>query len=289
MASASKRLVGLDRVAGSNFSYQHLGFERFLDDMVELDRRHVELWGVAPYLHITQLTADDLGRIRRQLQDRALSVVCLTPEQVMYPVNIASPVDGLRTGSIAMFRRAVEVCVELESPLLFLTAGRGFEDEPRGDAWRRSVDSIREIARYADSHGIECVLEPLQRVESNLVLSAADARQMLDDVDAPNLGVTLDTVAMVAAGDSIADYVSLFGAQLRHVHLIDGCPTGHLAWGDGELPLGEYLTALGEVEYHGFMTVELFGDGSYALDPLPALRRSYAAISAACAQSAGAR
>lgn len=285
MASASSRRIGLGQVAGSNFSYQHLGFECFLDDMVTLERTHVELWGIAPHLHIPHVGADDLRRIKRMMAERWLNVVCLTPEQVMYPVNLASPVDWVRESSIAMFCRAVEVCVELESPLLFLTAGRGAENEPREDAWRRSVESIREVVGYAAAHGIGCVLEPLQRTESNLVLSAPDARRMLDDVDAPTLGVTLDTVAMVAAGDTVADYVSAFGERLRHVHLIDGCPTGHLAWGDGELPLGQYLTALDDAGYDGFMTVELFGDGSYALDPLPALRQSYAAIDAASPRS----
>jgi len=126
MASASKHGITTSQVAGSNFSYQHLSFDRFLNDMATLERQHVELWGIAPHLHIPQLAADDLARVKRKLRERELSVVCLTPEQVMYPVNLASPVDWLRESSIALFRRAVEVCVELESPLLFLTAGRGF-------------------------------------------------------------------------------------------------------------------------------------------------------------------
>lgn len=283
MASANSRRVGLDQVAGSNFSYQHLGFERFLNDMVALERTHVELWGIAPHLHIPLLDADDLARIRRMLAERQLRIACLTPEQVMYPVNLASSTPWLRESSVAMFRRAVEVCIELESPLLFLTAGRGCEDEPVADAWGRAVESIREVVEYAARHGVGCVLEPLQRTESNLVLSAADADRMLADVEEPTLGVTLDTVAMAAAGDTVADYVTRFGTRLKHVHLIDGRPTGHLAWGDGELPLGEYLTALRDAEYEGFMTVELFGDGRYARDPLPALWQSYAAIAAASA------
>ncbi len=43
-----------------------------------------------------QLTLADLRRVKRQLDERGLSVECFTPEQVMYPVNIASSADWLR-------------------------------------------------------------------------------------------------------------------------------------------------------------------------------------------------
>jgi protein FrlC len=32
-----------DRITGSNFAYQHLSLERFLDDMATLEREHLEL------------------------------------------------------------------------------------------------------------------------------------------------------------------------------------------------------------------------------------------------------
>jgi protein FrlC len=280
--------IRLEQVTGSNFSYQHLPFERFLDDMVDLGRDRLELWGIAPQLHVPQLSDGEARGIRRRLAERGLAVHCLTPEQVIYPVNVASPVPWLRASSIATFRRAAELCVELEAPLLFLTPGRGFEDEPADAAWRRSVDAIGEIAAYAHTLGLDCVLEPLQRVESNLVNDVAALARMLDEIAAPNLGAALDTVAMATAGDTVDGYFDALGERIRHVHLIDGKPNGHLAWGDGELPLGEYLEALGRHGYDGCLTFELFGDGSYAFDPRPALDRCFAAVERALAAAAAA-
>lgn len=270
--------ISLHQVTGSNFSYQHLPFERFLDDMVELGRERVELWGIAPQLHIPQLSTGEARGIRRRIAERGLTVHCLTPEQVIYPVNVASPSPWLRESSIAMFRHAAELCVELEAPLLFLTPGRGFENEAPDAAWQRSVDAIGEIAGYASTLGVDCVLEPLQRVESNLVNDSAALARMLDDIAAPNLGAALDTVAMATAGETVDDYFAALGDRIRHVHLIDGKPNGHLAWGDGELPLAEYLDGLGRHDYTGFMTFELFGDGTYAFDPRAALERCFAAV-----------
>lgn len=258
---------------GANFAFQHHRFEYFLEAMSELGFGAVELWGVAQHLDLFHETDARVAQVRNQLDAHGLAVVCLTPEQVMYPVNIASGDPELRAASLHRFRRAADICVGLGAPHLFVTPGRGYEDEPRADAWRRSADSLREIAEYAGSLGVTCLLEPLQRVESNLVLDSRDLRGMLDDVGRDDVGVVLDTVAMASAGETVADYVEAFGSRIAHVQLVDGTPTGHLAWGEGSLPLDQYVTELAQYGYTGTVTFELFGDGSYALDPLTAWRR----------------
>src|SRR5690554_3012915 len=227
--------ISLDQITGSNFSYQHMTFERFLDDMVKLGRQKLELWGIAQHLDVPQFSFADARRMRQQLAERGQSVHCITPEQVMYPVNLASGVEGIRSRSVATMKKAADICVELEAPLLFLTAGRGFEDQPREDAWQRAVDGLGEVGAYAQSLGIDCVIEPLQRHESNLVTDSSGLAELLDEVKLPNLYVALDTVAMAVAGETVDDYFGTFGDRVRHVHLIDGNPAGHMAWGDGEL------------------------------------------------------
>lgn len=281
MMPDASRTPLLERVNGSNFAYQHLPLARCFDDLAELGRTRVELWGIAPHAHVPWMSDADAWGIRDAAAARGLEIACFTPEQVAYPVNLASPDARLRAESVAMFRRAAELAAGLGAGLLFVTAGRGGEDEPREAAWTRAVDAIGEIAAYAGSLGLDCVLEPLQRVESNLVNTAADAAHLLDDIVASNLGVALDTVAAAVAGDTVDDYFAALGDRVRHVHLIDGSPSGHLSWGDGSLPLGDLIAALDRNGYAGLATVELFGDGRYALDPKPVLARSLAAIAAA--------
>ncbi|MFC5946529.1 TIM barrel protein, partial [Micromonospora harpali] len=174
--------LSLRQITGSNFAYQHLPFERFLDDAADLGREQVELWGIAPQLHVPQLSDAEARAIRRRAESRGLTVRCLTPEQVMYPVNVASPVTWLRAASIGMFRRAAELCAELGAELLLLTPGRGFENEPVEAAWRRSADAIGETPAYAGTLGVTCVVEPLQRVESNLVNDSRALARMLDEI-----------------------------------------------------------------------------------------------------------
>lgn len=261
------------RFVGANFAFQHYRFEHFLDVMNGFGFTAIELWGVAPHLDLFHEDDARVRRVRRELDEHGLSVVCFTPEQVAYPVNIASGDDTLREASVRRFRRAAEIAAALGAPYVFLTSGRGYEDEPRADAWRRSAESLSTIAEHAASVGVRCLLEPLQRVESNLVLNAADMRRMLDDVGRDDVDVVLDTVATATAGDTVAGYVETFGSRIGHVQLVDGAPAGHLAWGDGSLPLGDDVDELVRLGYGGTMTFELFGDGSYALDPVAAWTR----------------
>jgi protein FrlC len=268
------------KICGSNFSYYRFTFERFLDDMASLNLEAIEIWGVAPHLHVDEVTSEDLRALKRKIAERGLKMVCFTPEQILYPINIAAEEDRLRSRSVDFFRRSIEICAELECPFLFLTSGSGYEDRPRAPAWRRSADSLGRIAEHAAKHGVTGVLEALQPRESNLVLNANDIRKMLDDVAAPNLKVALDTVAMAVAGDSVEVYRRLFNSDLVHAHFIDGTPAGHLAWGDGELPMEAYLRDLAEADYTGYLSLE-FGTGRYRLNPIEPVRQSTERIRAA--------
>lgn len=260
-------------ICGSNFSYHHHRFETFLDDMEALDLRSIELWGVAPHFHVPTITDAEVKDVSRRLDERGMKVVCLTPEQVLYPVNIASGDSTLRTASIDMFKRAAQICAQMGSPYLFLTPGRGYEDETLEEGWERSAESLSIVGEYAASLGVPCLFESLQRFETNLVKSLEDMRRMVNDMDDSNYQFVLDTVAMSAAGDTIDDYFKAFPGKIAHVHLVDGTPSGHLAWGDGDLPLYKFVEQLESHGYDNFVTFEVFGNGSYALRPRRTLER----------------
>lgn len=256
------------QLIGANFSFQHYPFEKAAEIIRGFGVTEIELWGIAPHLDLFHADAARVARVKAILNDNGLSTWCFTPEQVIYPINIASGDGQLRRDSIDRFRHAADICAELGGRYLFLTTGRGFESEPRERAWADAAESLREITGHAQACGIRCLLEPLQRVETNVVTNATDLSRMLADLASPIMDVVLDTVGMATAGDTVSDYLRLFGDRLAHVQLVDGTPAGHLAWGDGNLPLGTYLEELAAAGYRGKLTFEPFGNGSYALDPV---------------------
>jgi protein FrlC len=261
------------QVAGMNMHYVFYPFECFLDAVVRCGISRVEVWGGAPHAQVEELTPRRVTRLRREIELRGLEVVCFTPEQCVYPVNLAAAERGLRRRSVRYFAQAVRAAAELGTGKLLITSGWGYFNEPTDEAWKRSRESLSEVAEVAGENGVTLALEPLQRTESNLVTSLDSLGAMLGELCSPHARACLDTVAMAAAGDTIAAYFDRLGGDLVHVHLTEGDPTGHLAWGDGKLPLGDYLHELGERGYRGSLTLEI-GDERYVRDPEAATRRA---------------
>ncbi len=267
------------QLIGANFSFQHHPFRWVVEQLQAMGLKRMELWGVAPHLDLFHADRGRLSDVRLILNDNGMSVHCFTPEQVLYPVNIASGDKAYRQKSVECFLRAADISAELGAHYLFLTAGRGFECESPERAWSHSLESMESITAHAAKLGLRCLLEPLQRTESNIVNNVADLQRFWQALNKDHVDLVLDLVAMAAAGDQVADYFSRFGKRLAHVHVVDGTPAGHLAWGDGNLPLDAYLAEIRQKSFQGTLTFEPFGNGSYALDPVAVWQRCLNAIS----------
>lgn len=264
------------RFAGMNIHYFRQEFARFLRDLTALEIERVEMWGGMPHLSPEDVEIAEIAAIRRQIAGHGLSLICFTPEQCLYPINLASDHVRTRQRSLAYFRRSLDIAAELGAPEMLVTAGWSYADADPAEGWNRARDALGELARRAEALGIGLLLEPLSLTESNLITTAENLVRMRREIASPVIGAILDLNAMAAAGDTPDDYLSRFGRDLRHVHLCDGTPEGHLAWGDGTLPMGDYLNALLDGGYEGSFTFELVTQ-AYWLDPLSALARSLAA------------
>ena len=271
------------QIAGMNLAYVFFPLTYFLDAMVEFGIESIELWGGMPHLYADDVSAADVSRLRREIERRDLNLVCYTPEQCAYPVNWAADDDSVRDRSLRYFARRLEMAAELGAQLMLVTSGWGYRTGPLGEAWKRSRDSLQCVASKASALGIRLVLEALQPVESNLVVDLASLERMLAEIDSEAIGVCLDTVAMAVADETIDQYFVAFGGALSHIHLNDGDPAGHLTWGDGSLPLADYLEQIARHNYRGHLTLEI-ADERYRLDPDEATRRGLAAVRRALAQ-----
>ena len=282
MATLASRKLSSAQIAGANYPYMRSPLTQFLDDMVRLEVRDVEIYAAGPHLYLDDVTPSDIDAIGRELAARELHPICLTPEQVIYPINIAARESTIRQRSLRYFKKAIDVCVALECPMIFLTSGWGYVEEDPDEVWKRSAAALAEIVAYGQSRGVSSVMETLQPTESRIINSATTLKAMIDMIGSPALKPAIDTVAMAVAGKSVSDYRRLFGENIGHVHLIDGAPDGHLVWGDGKLPLGRYLAELGELGYSGHMGLEVIAF-QYWGDPTAAMTRHIERIRAALA------
>ncbi len=123
---------------------------------------------------------------------------------------------------------------------------------------RRTIfsDAIGELARLADHRGIRLGLESAAE-------SGATLRAFLESKGTPALAASVDPGALLAAGIDPVLTVRELGPWVAHAYATDGGsparpsavahPRGH-GFAPGVLDWEEYLGALEEVNYHGFLT-----------------------------------
>lgn len=267
------RKIERAQIAAMNIHYRYFPLKYFLDSSVENGFKNIELWAASPHFYIEDLGPKDVVRVRNDIEKRGLKLICFTPEQCVYPINIAAEEMLIRERSIKYFEKAINISVDLGCKLVLVTSGWGYFSQPADQAWKRSRDSLVKLSRKAEGAGVTLVLEPLRVDESNLVTDLATLTKMLNEISSDALKGMIDTIPMALAGEAIIDYSRALGKDLLHIHFIDGKPRGHLVWGDGVLPLKEYMNALESIEYRGCLTLEIT-DAAYYVEPHLAEARS---------------
>ncbi len=117
------------------------------------------------------------------------------------------------------------------------------------------VDILRDLAEYAEKHGVLLGLEPINRFETSFITTAEQAVELVDRVNRPACKIMLDTFHMNIEENSLGDAIRLAGPRLIQVHSNEnnrGTP------GAGHVPWKEISQALKEINFDGVFVIESF-------------------------------
>ncbi|MCS7464225.1 TIM barrel protein [Paenibacillus doosanensis] len=267
------------KLANMNQNYHRYPLEYFLDSTVRTGLEAIELWAGTPHLYVDDASAQEVAGVLKQIKQRNLELVCFTPEQAIYPINLSAKDDACRKRSIEYFRKCISVTNALECPKMLVIVGFGFYSEPEEEAWKRAAQSLHVLAQDAEQSGVTLVLESMSNIGSNVIYNLDTLQRMHAQVNSPAMKVMLDTIPMVLAGETIEEYGAAFGNELVHVHFLDGdgLTTAHLAWGEGKFSLDNFIDGLKTINYNGYLTLEHISP-KYNWDPEAAVRQSLKSI-----------
>lgn len=258
------KLLRLEQLTGMNIHYRYYTLEDCFRFLNKLGFKSVEIWSSPYHFYLNHLNYQDTKKIKKMSREYDLNIVCITPEQNNpKPHNIAAGNDEIKKRTLEYFKNAIRVANEFECNRVVVTSGWAFYSENKEEAWKRSVEMLNNLCEFAKENGVILALEALQPQESILVNDILSLKRMLEDVASEQLKVTIDMGAMAKAGETIQDYFDAFGDRVVHTHFVDGKPTGHLAWGDGERNLVEDLKSFKRNNYKGFFTLEYATDRYY--------------------------
>lgn len=271
------KTLKLSQFAAMNMVYNRYSFDYFLDSIERIGVSSFELWTGAPHLNNFIESLSDAKAVRREVARRNMNIVCVTPEQVMYPHNIAASNPELRKWSLEYFHKYIDMTAELGVDKMLCCSGWGDYDGSREEAWQRSVAGLQEMAEQAEKAGIVLAFEILSPYETNLVNDFASTKEIMTEVDSPAFQLCVDTVPARIGGNTLTDFFEEFGSRICHIHLTDGTPGGHIPCGLGEHPIADYLNELGKYNYDGYITLEI-GDATWNSNPEEATITSFNTI-----------
>lgn len=178
------------------------------------------------------------------------------------------------------FAQVLPIVASVAEPGAVIVFGSGTartapEGMPRTEAHERFARVVRSARDTAAEHGLRIVLEPLNRAETNLVHTIAEAVAFLDEHDLGDVDVVADLFHVQAESESF-DVVRALAGRIGHVHVSDH-DRQPPSDADGAWPWPAFLAAVHDGGYRGAVSLEC----RWGEDPEPQMVAALALVRAA--------
>ena len=185
--------------------------------------------------------------IKEALDSEGLRLLSITTGQAaaLEGLSLTSPDEQIRHRTIERIEAHMDFA-ERFGAVVIVGSLRGAD----GDS-ELLVETLRECARHAPK--VRLALEPLNRYESRLLNTVADALAVVEQVGAENLGILADTFHANIEERDIGQAFRAAADRLFHVHLAD---SNRFVPGYGHLDFKQVWDALDTIGYQQSLVLE---------------------------------
>lgn len=175
--------------------------------------------------------------------------------------DISHKDPGIQNNAKAYLRAVVDFAAAVGSPHvagpMFTAVAVKLLQSPqeRHEQLNRAANNLREIADYAGQLGIKLAMEPLNRFETHLINTVEQALELIDLVDAPNIGMVLDTFHMNIEEKDLGAAIRRAGER---VFAFQASENDRGTPGSGNINWSSLWSALNDIDYTGSVVVESF-------------------------------
>ncbi len=244
-----------------NYSLQHA-----IADLGRLGYDGIEIWGGRPHMYRDDLDLQ-LDEINGLLEEQGMVVCNFIPAQFRYPSQLCSDNEQIRRDSVQYILSAIKNAAKVKSPSVSLCPGMVVFDRDIKKGWEQLRKSMEEIAELNRDYGLDLLIEPAHRYESNLILTVEDGLRMINQLKSDRFGILLDTGHAHVNGEDFAEIVPKCKGIPFHIHIDDNDSSAdqHLMPGAGTIDFKILSDALDGIGYEGFVSAEL--GLAYLMDP----------------------
>jgi 5-keto-L-gluconate epimerase len=173
-------------------------------------------------------------------------------------ISLLAKDASIRRTAVERLDELINLAAAVEARVVTLGSFRGrvaWYEQPDGADYLSDV--LSAAANRAAREGVYLAIEPLNRYEIDFIQNASQAIQFAGQVNAPHLGVLLDTFHMnIEEASPFASVDQALSAGLLfHVHVAD---SNRRPPGQGHFDFPELVERLRSGGYAGYLSAELF-------------------------------
>jgi sugar phosphate isomerase/epimerase len=198
--------------------------------------------------------------LKRQAEDQGLAIIGLHWLLAKTEgLHLTSPNLAIRSATADYLVQLGDACADLGGDLMVFGSPQHRSLESgvsRVDGMSYAEEVFRAALPALADRGVRLCLEPLTPKETNFLNTCAEAQELIDRIDHPNLCLHQDVKAMrLAETKSVPELIAEYAGRVGHFHAND---TNLLGPGMGETDFVPIFAALSRAKYAGWVSVEVF-------------------------------
>ena len=252
------------KLAICNETFQNVPFEEACAIAGRCGYQGIELAPFTLGKLVTDISSEERLALRQAAENAGLEIVGLHWLLVLPPgidarLHINCADEAVRRQTLEYYQELIRFCADLGGKIMVHGSPnqRHWEEtDLYQHTFRHSVEFFKACMEPASGCGVTVCFEPLSHAETNFINTAHDALELIRSVDHPNFQLHLDAKAM-CGGEyfSPATVIRQYADVMKHFHANDRNKRGP---GSGDVDFKPILQALQEVEYRGYVSVEVF-------------------------------
>jgi sugar phosphate isomerase/epimerase len=133
---------------------------------------------------------------------------------------------------------------------------RGFVDDHQTpeEAEVLFIDSLTNLHSFACGLGVQLVIEPVNRYESNFINTVEQCASLLCKYSLTDIGIMPDTFHMNIEDALIGKTLEKYSSLIKYIHVAD---SNRESPGNGHLDFDDIFSSLAKIQYEGWVSVEV--------------------------------
>jgi sugar phosphate isomerase/epimerase len=217
---------------------------------------------IAPFTiahDVRQITPERRAEVREQAARAGLEVVglhwLLAKTEGFY---LTSPDPAVRRATAEYLGELARLCRDLGGAVMVLGSPQQRNLLPgiaHEEALAHAAEVLQAVVPTLEETDVVLAVEPLAPAETDFLVTAAQAVQLIERVGSPQCRLHLDCKAMSGESTPMPELIRRNRSLLAHFHANDPNRQGP---GFGSLDFVPIFEALGQIDYRGWVSVEVF-------------------------------